>query len=157
MASETGSPTLSDVADAVRELAQLMHANRLAKIDLRVGEVSISLRAGSQMSRREASVAASAFEPSAMADTSADLDGHYVTAPMIGTFYTSAAPGEPPFVRLGEYVEVGQTIGIIEAMKIMNEIPADGAGVVAEIFATNAQAVEYGSPLLRLVASGADA
>ena len=77
--------------------------------------------------------------------------GHTVTAPMIGTFYSAPAPGEAPFVQIGDEVEVGQAIGIIEAMKIMNEIISDRAGVVSEILVDNAQSVEYGSPLIRLV------
>jgi acetyl-CoA carboxylase biotin carboxyl carrier protein len=75
---------------------------------------------------------------------------HVVRAPMIGTFYVASAPNEPPFVQVGDVVEEGQTIGIIEAMKIMNEIAADRAGTVVEILAQNAQTVEYGSPLVRL-------
>ncbi len=74
----------------------------------------------------------------------------FITAPMIGTFYSSPSPGEPPFVRLGDRIEAGQVVGIIEAMKIMNEIVADRPGIVADIMVENAQAVEYGSPLLRL-------
>jgi acetyl-CoA carboxylase biotin carboxyl carrier protein len=69
---------------------------------------------------------------------------------MIGTYYSAPSPGEDPFVQIGDEVEIGQVIGIIEAMKIMNEITADSAGVVAEILVENAQAVEYGSPLIRL-------
>jgi acetyl-CoA carboxylase biotin carboxyl carrier protein len=75
---------------------------------------------------------------------------------MIGTYYTSPAPGAPAFVRVGERIESGQVIGIIEAMKIMNEIPAEQGGVVVELLATNAQAVEYGSPLLRIILDEAD-
>ena len=74
-----------------------------------------------------------------------------MTAPMIGTYYASPSPGDPPFVQVGDAVEVGQTIGIIEAMKIMNEIAADRNGVVAEVLVANSQAVEYGSPLIRIV------
>jgi len=80
-----------------------------------------------------------------------EVQGHVVAAPMIGTFYASPSPGDPPFVEVGDSVEVGQTIGIIEAMKIMNEITSDRAGVVAEVLARNAEAVEYGSPLIRIV------
>jgi acetyl-CoA carboxylase biotin carboxyl carrier protein len=69
---------------------------------------------------------------------------------MIGTFYAAPGPGEAPFVAIGDEVEVGQVIGIVEAMKIMNEIIADRAGVVTELLVDNAQAVEYGSPLLVL-------
>ena len=74
-----------------------------------------------------------------------------ITAPMIGTFYSAPAPGDSPFVQVGDEIEVGQVIGIIEAMKIMNEIIADRSGIVVEVLAESAQAVEYGSPLVRLV------
>jgi len=82
--------------------------------------------------------------------TEPETTGHVVTAPMIGTYYASPSPGEAPFVQIGDEVEVGQVIGIIEAMKIMNEIISDRSGVVAEVMVENAQAVEYGSPLIRL-------
>jgi acetyl-CoA carboxylase biotin carboxyl carrier protein len=88
--------------------------------------------------------------PQAPSPLHVEHTGHIVTAPMIGTFYASPTPSDPPFVRLGDTVHAGQTIGIIEAMKIMNEIVADRSGVVTEIMAINAQAVEYGSPLMRL-------
>ena len=72
---------------------------------------------------------------------------------MIGTWYSASAPGEPAFVQIGDEVESGQVIGIIEAMKIMNEITADKSGVVVEIMVENAEAVEYGSPLVRISSS----
>jgi len=156
MASEAESPTLREVVDAVRDLTQVMHASRLTKIDVQIGAVTITLRAGTPAADGEPSVPVTVVEVSPTIDQPADLDEHVVTAPMIGTFYTSAAPGDPPLVRPGEHVEAGQTIGIIEAMKIMNEIPADRAGIVVEMLATNAQAVEYGSPLVRLLPSGSD-
>src|SRR5690606_31549969 len=77
-------------------------------------------------------------------------DGHIVSSPMIGTFYSASAPGEPPFVQIGDEVDAGQVIGIIEAMKIMNEITSDRSGVVVEVLVENAEAVEYGSPLVRI-------
>jgi acetyl-CoA carboxylase biotin carboxyl carrier protein len=69
---------------------------------------------------------------------------------MVGTFYTSPTPSSPPFVSVGDFVVAGQTIGIIEAMKIMNEITTDRSGVVMEFLIENGQPVEYGSPLLRV-------
>ena len=72
---------------------------------------------------------------------------------MVGTFYTSPTPSAPAFVGVGDFVVAGQTIGIIEAMKIMNEITADRSGVVVEFLIDNAQPVEYGSPLIRVTDS----
>jgi acetyl-CoA carboxylase biotin carboxyl carrier protein len=69
---------------------------------------------------------------------------------MVGTYYRSTSPTDPPLVQPGDRVEVGQLIGIIEAMKIMNEITADRSGTVLDVIAENATAVEFGSPLIRL-------
>ena len=73
--------------------------------------------------------------------------GHVVKSPMVGTFYRAASPGAKPFVEVGETVKEGQTICIIEAMKMMNEIEADKSGTVSKILVENGQAVEYGQPL----------
>ncbi|MGN4024359.1 acetyl-CoA carboxylase biotin carboxyl carrier protein, partial [Burkholderia gladioli] len=72
---------------------------------------------------------------------------HVVTSPMVGTFYRAPSPGADPFVQVGDTVKEGQTICIIEAMKLLNEIESDKAGVVKEILVENGQAVEYGQPL----------
>jgi acetyl-CoA carboxylase biotin carboxyl carrier protein len=73
--------------------------------------------------------------------------GHAVKSPMVGTFYRSSAPGAKPFVEVGDSIKAGDTICIIEAMKILNEIEADKSGVVTQILCENGQAVEYGQPL----------
>lgn len=73
--------------------------------------------------------------------------GHVVTSPMVGTFYRAPSPGADPFVQVGDTVKEGQTLCIIEAMKLLNEIESDTAGVVKEILVENGQAVEYGQPL----------
>ncbi|MEM5438478.1 acetyl-CoA carboxylase biotin carboxyl carrier protein [Paraburkholderia diazotrophica] len=73
--------------------------------------------------------------------------GHVVTSPMVGTFYRAPSPGADPFVQVGDSVKEGQTICIIEAMKLLNEIESDQAGVIKEILVENGQAVEYGQPL----------
>jgi acetyl-CoA carboxylase biotin carboxyl carrier protein len=73
--------------------------------------------------------------------------GHLVKSPMVGTFYRSASPGAKPFVEIGSQVKEGETICIIEAMKILNEIEADKTGTVTQILGENGQAVEYGQPL----------
>ena len=76
--------------------------------------------------------------------------GHAVKSPMVGTFYRSSAPGAKSFVEVGDTVKVGDTICIIEAMKILNEIEADKAGKVVQILCENGQAVEYGQSLLTI-------
>ncbi|MBD3894170.1 acetyl-CoA carboxylase biotin carboxyl carrier protein [Hydrogenophaga sp.] len=73
--------------------------------------------------------------------------GHVVKSPMVGTFYRASSPGSKPFVELGDPIKAGETICIVEAMKILNEIEADKSGIVTQILVENAQAVEYGQPL----------
>lgn len=75
------------------------------------------------------------------------VTSHTIKSPMVGTFYRSASPGAKSFVEVGDAVKVGDTVCIIEAMKILNEIEADKAGIVTKILCDNGQAVEYGQPL----------
>ena len=144
--AEPTAPAPERVADLVRSLASVMRQSSITELDLDVGPMSVRLRRpgvdfdGADQSR----VDDDASSPPASA---AEI---LITAPMIGTFYTSATPGAQPFVNEGDEVFVGQTIGIIEAMKIMNEIAADSSGVVDSILVGNGQPVEYGSPLMRL-------
>lgn len=76
-----------------------------------------------------------------------ELEGHVVKAPMVGTFYRSASPGSEPFFEVGSSVKTGETLCIIEAMKLLNEIESDCTGVVKAILVENGQPVEYGEPL----------
>ncbi len=75
------------------------------------------------------------------------LSGHHITSPMVGTFYRASSPGGKPFVDIGQKVEVGDTLCIIEAMKMLNQIEADKAGVIAAVLAENGQPVEFGQSL----------
>lgn len=77
-------------------------------------------------------------------------EGKFITSPMVGTFYSSQAPGEPSFVSKGDKVEKGQVVCIIEAMKVMNEVKADQSGTVAEILVDNGHPVEFGSKLFKI-------
>lgn len=84
----------------------------------------------------------------APASTASLIDsGHVIKSPMVGTFYRSSAPGSPPFVDIGSQVKEGDTLCIIEAMKLLNEIDADMSGVVTQILVENGQPVEFGQPL----------
>lgn len=89
--------------------------------------------------------APSASSPAAQA--AAEPAGHRLKSPMVGTFYRSPSPGADPFVEIGSSVEVGDTICIIEAMKLLNEIESDKAGVIKAVLVENGQPVEYGEPL----------
>ena len=88
-----------------------------------------------------------AVEPAAVA---AEPAGHQVKSPMVGTFYRASSPGAASFVEVGSVIKEGETICIIEAMKILNEIEADKSGTVTRILAENGQAVEYGQPLFTI-------
>ncbi len=90
--------------------------------------------------------------PSALPPTN-DRKWIEILSPMVGTFYRAPAPDEPPFVDVGERVRVGQTVCIIEAMKLMNEIESEVAGEVLEILVQNGEPVEYNQPLMRVAAS----
>ena len=81
------------------------------------------------------------------APAEAAVAGHVVKSPMVGTFYRASSPGGKPFVEVGNQVKEGETICIIEAMKILNEIEADKSGTITRILGENGQAVEYGQPL----------
>ena len=78
-------------------------------------------------------------------------EGQIVKSPLVGTFYAAPSEDAEPFVSVGDQVKKGQTLAIVEAMKLMNEIESDFDGKVAEIYAENGQAVEYGQPLFRIV------
>ena len=93
-----------------------------------------------------AAAAAPATAAPAVAEAPVET-GHVVKSPMVGTFYRASAPGAKPFKEVGDTVKEGETICIVEAMKILNEIEADKSGTVTQILAQNGQAVEYGQPL----------
>ena len=91
---------------------------------------------------------AAAAQPAAAAPAAVEVPaGHMVKSPMVGTFYRSSSPGAKPFVEIGSQVKEGETVCIIEAMKILNEIESDKSGTITKILCENGQAVEYGQPL----------
>lgn len=94
-----------------------------------------------------AAAPATAAQPAAEAPAAAEPAGHKVTSPMVGTFYRASSPGARPFVELGAQVKEGDTLCIVEAMKILNEIESDKTGTVTRILVENGQPVEYGQPL----------
>jgi acetyl-CoA carboxylase biotin carboxyl carrier protein len=102
-----------------------------------------------QAAQHMPAVAHAAPAPQAAAPEAAPAEptGHVVKSPMVGTFYRSSAPGSPPFVEIGAVVKEGDTLCIIEAMKLLNEIDADASGTIRQILVENGQAVEFGQPL----------
>ncbi|WP_455554361.1 acetyl-CoA carboxylase biotin carboxyl carrier protein [Comamonas sp.] len=107
--------------------------------------VAAPVQAAPVQAAAPAAVAAPAAE--AAAPAAAAVSGHQVKSPMVGTFYRASSPGAKAFVEVGDQVKEGETLCIIEAMKILNEIEADKSGVVTRILADNGQAVEYGQAL----------
>jgi acetyl-CoA carboxylase biotin carboxyl carrier protein len=105
-----------------------------------------------RMEQSNTAVVSHATATVASSATSVSVDPKWVevTSPMVGTFYRSPAPDEPPFVETGDRVSTGQTVCIIEAMKLMNEIEAEVSGQVMEILVENGTPVEYGQPLMRI-------
>jgi acetyl-CoA carboxylase biotin carboxyl carrier protein len=143
--------------DEVVDLARALPGD-LRRLTVRSGDRAIEIEwtrsaaAGGEQTRRTAPLAAApAPEPDAP-DLTEGLAA--VRAPLVGTFYSAPTPDADPFVREGEEVEAGQTLGIVEAMKLMNPILADEPGVVAEIRVENAESVEYDQVLMLLRPSG---
>jgi acetyl-CoA carboxylase biotin carboxyl carrier protein len=95
----------------------------------------------------QVATAAAVADAAAAPEVAAPAVGHTVKSPMVGTFYRSSSPGAAPFAQIGTVVKEGDTLCIVEAMKILNEIEADKAGTVTQILCENGQAVEYGQPL----------
>jgi acetyl-CoA carboxylase biotin carboxyl carrier protein len=139
----------------VRELAELLAETGLTEIEVedgdrkvRVARGGVTMAAPAMMAAPAAVPAASAAAaPASAADAPADTAGA-IKSPMVGTVYLSAEPGAAPFVAVGSTVKQGDTLVIIEAMKVMNTITADKAGTVKAILVENAQPVEYDQPLV---------
>lgn len=139
----------------LKKLIDLVQESGIAELEITEGEEKVKIVKGGGVSVSAAPPAvlapASAAEPRpAAAEPEPGQEGHVVKAPMVGTFYRSPSPDAKPFVEVGQAVKEGDTICIIEAMKLMNEIEADASGVVKAILVENGQPVEYGQPLFIL-------
>ena len=138
----------------VKKLIEMLEESSLAEIEIREGEEAIRISrspTGSPVVHMTPAHVAPAHPAPALAPAVAIAPaapaGHAVASPMVGTFYRSSTPGAPSFVDIGSQVNVGDTLCIIEAMKMMNEIESDKAGVVKAILKENGQPVEYGEAL----------
>ena len=139
----------------LRKLIDLVQESGIAELEITEGEEKVKIVKGGGISVSPApGNAPAAAPPPAAAAPAAEpepgQEGHVVKAPMVGTFYRSPSPDAKVFVEVGQTVKEGDTICIIEAMKLMNEIEADAAGVVKAILVENGQPVEYGQALFIL-------
>ena len=142
----------------IKKLIELLEESDLAEIEVREGEESVRI---SRTMNQPTQTFISTMPPPAAAATPAPSEasiqgtdsgmamppGHTVTAPMVGTFYRAPAPGATPFVEIGQHVTAGDSLCIIEAMKMLNQIESDKSGVIKAILVENGQPVEYGEPL----------
>lgn len=143
----------------IKKLIELLEETGIAEIEIKEGEESLRLSRHSNVADaapqqiRYVSPPPSAAAPQPTAQPAAEnkpaetTKGHKVRSPMVGTMYTAPSPDAPPFVTVGQTVKVGDTLCIIEAMKMFNEIEADRAGTVTAILVANGDPVEYDQPL----------
>ncbi len=132
----------------IKKLIEIIEESDIAELEITEGEESV------RISRYSSTAPAPAAAPLAIAAAATPAEpeeekitGHVVKSPMVGTYYRSASPGAKPFVDVGQAVNTGDTLCIIEAMKILNQIESDASGTVTKILVENAQPVEYGQPL----------
>jgi len=149
--SDSNMDLIRSVWEEARDLIQRLEGSTVRRFSVQAGETKIEIErtaAGGVAAAPAASAAAAA--PSA-SEAAAELDGrHPVVAPLVGTFYRASAPGAKPFVEEGDVVDEGQTVAIVEAMKLMNQVKADQAGRVAQIVCTDGDWVEFEQPIMYL-------
>ena len=136
----------------VKKLIELLEESDIAEIEIHEGEESVRISRGGSLA--PAPVAAATFNPAAAPPAPApekpaepEVSGHQIQSPMVGTFYRSPSPGTKSFIEEGQRVNVGDTLCIIEAMKILNQIESDKAGTLVKVLVENGQPVEYNQPL----------
>ena len=131
----------------IRELVDLMEEKDLLTLEYGQDDKYISLTRNTGVQTVAApQVAAPAAAATPVAKTPS---GKLETSPMVGVFYSAPSPNDPPFVKVGQKVEAGDTLGIIEAMKIMNPLEATQSGIIAEILVQNGDVLEFGQPIVR--------
>ncbi|OGW60257.1 MAG: acetyl-CoA carboxylase, biotin carboxyl carrier protein [Nitrospirae bacterium RBG_16_64_22] len=145
----------------IREIIDLISRTDVSEIEIEKAGMRVRVRRGALPAAAPSAHGTEALmpppaagaipaAPSAGAEETKRDDGVLIRAPIVGTFYRSPAPEAKPYVEVGDAVKKGQIIGLIEAMKLMNEIESEADGRVAEILAENAKPVEYGTPLFRI-------
>lgn len=144
-------PKLQLDEDLVRKLSELLEETGLSEIEYETGgqRIRVARNTGVAQMPTAPSLPATAIAPAAVPEAGGDaVPANAVTAPMVGTAYAATEPGAAPFVSVGDSVKEGQTLLIIEAMKVMNQIPSPRSGKVTQILFEDGQPVEYGEPLI---------
>ncbi|MDD5229358.1 MAG: acetyl-CoA carboxylase biotin carboxyl carrier protein [Methylococcales bacterium] len=136
----------------IKKLIEIIQASDIAEIEIKEGEESIRINrytavAPITYANAPTTSVITLGESAPPAVAKPEIKGHIVKSPMVGTFYRSASPGSKSFVQIGQTVQAGDTLCIIEAMKILNQIESDQSGVITQILVENAEPVEYGQPL----------
>lgn len=143
----------------LRELLTALNHTDISELTLKSDDFELTIRRGSRLDMPPIAPAPmpqppapppEPMRPEPPSPPMGDRKLSEVTSPIVGTFYRSPSPDEPPFVDLGSRIQKGQVVCIIEAMKVMNEIEAEVSGEIVEILAQNGQPVEYGQPLMRV-------
>ncbi|MCF7852913.1 MAG: acetyl-CoA carboxylase biotin carboxyl carrier protein [Simkaniaceae bacterium] len=144
----------------IKDLIKIMDKGKLAKLHVKEKngfEISLE-KAGQAASGKAHFHQAPVHEFLPVAETAKEMpakkevqqSGHFITSPMVGTYYSSPSPDDPVFIKVGDQIEKGSIVCIVEAMKVMNEVKADRSGVIKEILIENSQPVEFGTKLFRI-------
>ncbi len=149
--------------DEIKELIRVFGRSKLEKLQIKDGDFEITMKKEGTAApltavQTQESAPVQTPVPSAVPlteavakeETSKEIEGELITSPMVGTFYTSPSPDSPPFVNVGDVVRKGQTLCILEAMKIMNELEAEFDCKILEVLVQDGQPVEYDTPLFRV-------
>ena len=143
----------------VKKLIELLETSDIAEIEIKEGEEAVRIsRSSSVMTTVVAPATAPAAAPAPNPVAAAEektapqtTSGHVVSSPMVGTFYRSPSPSSPPYVEVGTHVKAGDVVCIVEAMKMMNQIEAEKAGIIEAILVNDGEPVEFDQPLVTIV------
>ncbi|RCX03453.1 acetyl-CoA carboxylase biotin carboxyl carrier protein [Marinomonas foliarum] len=142
----------------IKKLIELLEESNVYEIEIKEGEEAVRISRGGapvqapmMAAPMMSAPAAPAAAPTAAPEAPAAIAGHTVNSPMVGTYYKSSAPGAKPFIEVGQKVNVGDTICIVEAMKMMNQIEADKSGTIGAILVEDGEPVEFDQPLITII------